>query len=397
MPLAEPRPSSRRKAQFQYYTPDGRVYDDHSQSVASDEDSGPNQSGSDSEYDNNNNGVCFDNPSDVNDQSLKDSSRINGFKVLFKKLQPFFPHKFKIEGSVIPYYEARHRGTGTSSNDIPMLIIDPPLSNSWLDPPSLLNSDDQIKIWGKGHTFPTASSINPKKFPLAAKRACPFTVYKDETLKTFVAGAPFKHIELDPCAFDKSSLDFSGYAVGKIDAMLRPALHDSFVLDELLQMVLEISVSLEPHLRDSDELSPRLDVLMSTLELAAENNRRSGQAILASLVTNKLSLRDSVLKKFIVPPLTKTVLRGSDFKSDQVFGPLPESFRETLLHPNGREYRCKSKRPFDSLSSHKPSGSKYTGSSSSSRKRSSSFALPASKKQKGSGSLFFRGKGRKRK
>ena len=399
MPVAGGPHSSgnRRNYNVPSFAPGVRDFGLQPQSVASDADSsGSEQGGSDSESDNNNNSLCFDNPTDANENSNKESSRINGFKVLFTKLEPFFPHKFRIEDSVIPYYEARHRGTRASSTNVPMLIIDPPLTNSWLDPPSLLNSDDQIKIWGKGHSFPSASSINPKKFPLAAKKACPFTVYKDDELKSFITGTPFKHIDLDPCAFDKSSLDFSGYSVSKVDAMLRPALHDSFVMDELLQMVLEISVSLEPHLKDSD-LFPRVDVLMSTLELAAETNRRSGQAILASLVTNKLSLRDSVLKKFIVPPLTKVVLRGSDFKSAQLFGPLPESFRETLLHPNGREYRCRSKKPLDNISSRKASTSKFTGSSFNSRKRSSTFSLPNSKKQKGGGSLFFRGKGRKRK
>ena len=385
-PTPGPQMYGQAYAQNPVYYP---VYTHHDPVYAQDENSSYENSASGSE------------DFDYNDDNLsncmigqRDEKRLQGFKVLFQNLSSKFPDKFQIRNLEGPYYEARHREAGGMDNNVPSLLIKPVLTGSWLDPPFKAYPNDIVKFWDDSITFPTKSHVNPKEYRFAAKKACPYVSFEDEALGAFIKGQPFKKISLDTAAFDVSSVELSNAPSSKIDALLRPALRDSFVNDEILQMLLGLVGSLEPFLRGDDESSRILDLIFSCLETTAENNQRSGQAILASIVTNRLSMRDSVLRRFQVPKYTKTILKGSDFKSDKLFGPLPESFKASLLTHTGKALRCTTKKRFPS--SFNSSSSVYPSTSS---KRPSFSSTPAAKRTKrgGSSSRFFRGKSLRKK
>ena len=300
---------------------------------------------------------------------------VKKFKKLFCTLNQMYPVKFRVKESVVPYYATMEQAGGGDAR-VPHLLLKPELKGSWLDPSDRYHQDDSNKIWNNiSNIMPKVSRTTPRTFALAAGPACPFYSVNDPDLKRFLTGKPFKKIELDHTLFNKSSVDVGSSPHSTIDALLRKALHDSFINDELFTIVLDVAGSFVPHLR-SPQLSS-LETLFSSLRICAENNQRSGQSILAALVCNKVALRDVVLRRFSVPDTSRALLRGSDFKSDKLFGPLPESFRETLLHPMGNVYKCKSRNSSPSSSSKPP-----FAKSSFSRKRSSTSGFSGTKRFK---------------
>lgn len=70
--------------------------------------------------------------------------------------------------------------------------------------------------------------------------------------------------------------------------------------------------------------------LADTNRLAIQSNYRAKSYAIASCTKAKLNLRDSVLKKIKGDNSTKEALRGSNFFSNSLFGPLPKSLMEKL-------------------------------------------------------------------
>ena len=347
--------------------------------------------------DNNNSNVSVLSYSLNDNNSAKNDERAQSFRKLFSKLSLVYPGSFRSKESILPYYSALARGGEDSQ--VPLLILKPVLTGSWLDPPDKRSPGDSQSYWQDIHnTYPRRSRLVPPKFSLAAKARCSYTTFDDPALKSFLKGPAFKRVHLDHTIFDKASVEVGSSPPSHIDYMLRAALLDSFTNDEFFRIIFGIVHSLKDH-ASSTTMSNTLDLLISTLEVTAENNQRIGQTILASLVQNKLALRDLVLRKFRVHPLSRALLRGSDFKSDALFGPLPDSFQETLLHPSGNGFKCLSRdtAPTPSTSRGSTSGRTYpqkrTGPSGarSSAKRSRPSSSTAPQQQ------FFRPKTRKRK
>ena len=331
----------------------------------------------------------------INNNSFE---RLMGFKKLFSYLSDKFPEKFDSNNPETPYYNTRRMARSAASGrhplNVPHLLIDPPLSGSWFDPPHSNHPDDSSKTWSDSSGFPPSKSrICPKNYDLTAKAPCPYTRVVDKDLKALFEATSFKQATLDHAAFDKTSVDIANSSHTKLDSMLRPALLDSFASDELLQMALSLLENLEMQFQGNPAISVTLDAILSTLELVAENNQRSGQHILASYVANKVFIRDSILKKFVVPTIARNLLRGSSCKSDKVFGPLPESFRSALLHPNGKELRC--------VSSFRHRATTFSSSKTSKPASGYKRSLPqpsSTKRFKGkSTSSFFRTKSRSKK
>ena len=359
-----------------------------------------------SEYSEEEAGMSADNNDNESDISYPTVSRtkydesVKKFKKLFCVLNDKYPVKFKVRESVVPYYAAMEQ-TGGGEARVPHLLLKPVLKGSWLDPPDKYHVLDNNKIWNNITTLvPKVSRTTPRTFALAAGPACPFYSVYDPDLKRFLNGKPFKKIELDHTLFDKSSVDVGSSPHSPIDAILRKALTDSFLNDELFTLIFDIAGSFVPHL-NSTPLSSSLETLFSSLRICAENNQRSGESILDALVCNRVALRDVVLRRFSVPDTSRALLRGSDFKSDSLFGPLPELFRETLLHPMGNVYKCTSRNKT-------PPSSKATYSKSTfSKKRSGTSGSSSAKRFKPSTSSStaatsaaaknFRSKFRKRK
>ena len=118
---------------------------------------------------------------------------------------------------------------------------------------------------------------------------------------------------------------------------------NNFTVDEYIKIMIELipKISRE-HIDSSEDHLQNLDLLLQVIVMAAECNQRSGQTQVATFVANKLALRDFVLAKFSVPPGSSTscsILRGSSFLSDKLFGELPESFKNSLRLSNGKELR----------------------------------------------------------
>ena len=345
--------------------------------------------------DNNNNESIASYP--INSSKYIES--VQKFKKLFSKLFIVYPSRFRIKDSVTPYYASMSQ-SGGGEVQVPHLKLQPVLKGSWLDPPDRYHLEDSNRIWNNIHNIvPKATRHTPQNFALAAGPACPYYSVGDPDLKRFLNAKQYKKIDLDHTLFDKSSVDVGTSPHSPIDAILRKALCDTLVNDELFKVMFELAGSFLPRLQSTIH-APNLELLFSTLGICAENNQRSGQSILAALVCNKVALRDVVLRRFSVPDTSKAILRGSDFKSDKLFGPLPESFRETLLHPMGNIYKCTSRNKAAAIASSRHSFSK----SSFPKKRSSTSGFSDAKRFKSSASgassvasKNFRNKFRKKK
>ena len=133
--------------------------------------------------------------------------------------------------------------------------------------------------------------------------------------------------------------------------------------------------------------------------LIAEGTQRSGQSQMAAFVSNKLALRDFVLNKFVYQPTSRHILRGSDFLSPSLFGPLPESFRASLQRNSETNLRLVQK------STASTSSSNTTKTVSQPRKRPANFRNYVNpKRRRGQGTRrntginrqFFRYQGKKR-
>ena len=346
----------------------------------------------DSEFSDHNNNSVVSVASYPSTSRPRKDDRTSLFKKRYMKLSAIYPLKFRNRESVLPYYNSMETG-GSDSGAVPELIIKPPLSGSWLDPPDVYQPGDTVKFWKPSTTFPRGRShFNPETFKLSAKAACHFNYFQDENLKNFLKAPPLKTQDLDHAVFDKGSVEVGSNPHSKIDSTLRLALTDSLVNDELLQILFDIAKSFSGEL-SRGTTAHKYESLLSTISMIAENNQRSGQAVLAACVTNKLALRDHVLKKYKVPKVTGGILRGSNFQSDKLFGPLPESFKEALLHPLGSKFKCLSR-----------DGGSYSDKSSRQPpfKRSSSGSYPSAKRSKSGGpsstskAPFFRNKNRRR-
>ena len=100
-----------------------------------------------------------------------------------------------------------------------------------------------------------------------------------------------------------------------------------------------------PHVQDMEEFElPSLATADKVLDLLVQSNMRSFNNELGLYVHNKLQMRDSVLASYSTPEETRNILRGSDFLSTDIFGPLPESFWASLLGSQGSKLMAKKKR-----------------------------------------------------
>ena len=159
--------------------------------------------------------------------------RLARFRSLFKALYVIYPDRFQLKDSVVPYYRARQSLVKKSPENTPLLKISPQLKGSWFDPPSQEHSDDKILFWKEDLGFPSKTKVNPKNFSLAAKPACPYTEVTDEALKLLFKAPAFKTADLDHSVFDKSSMDVSFSPYSKLDSLIRVALHETYVIDEM--------------------------------------------------------------------------------------------------------------------------------------------------------------------
>ena len=70
--------------------------------------------------------------------------------------------------------------------------------------------------------------------------------------------------------------------------------------------------------------------------LGSQCNLRGRHSTLASYTKNKIALREEVLQDFSGPDHTKNILKGTSLFHKYLFGPLPESFRDSVLSKGGQ-------------------------------------------------------------
>ena len=186
--------------------------------------------------------------------------------------------------------------------------------------------------------------MTPPDYLLKAPPRAPFSFIEDPNLKLLLEAPIFKSIDLDHSAFESSACDVTNSTFTNLDSLLRSSLLDNFTLDEYLKLIMELIPKVnEEHTESNGEPLNTLELLMRVVVLAAESNQRSGQAQTATFIANKVALRDYVFNKFVTHPVSKNILRGSNFLSDKLFGNLPESYKTSLKQASGNQLRCRSK------------------------------------------------------
>ena len=285
-----------------------------------------------------------------------------------------------------------------NNNSTPLLKINPKLNHSWYDPPCKDLSSDTSSYWPPGTKFPNRNNTLPHKYPYKTTSRPKDLSIVEPKLKKLLEGNQLDTITLDHSTFDPSTVSVKESAHPKIDSFQRSSLFEGFLSSELLDLTLALIPKIYEEIFTITQQEfeiPSLAVLEKLICQTTFSNERLIHSQSAGFVTNKLALRDFVLNKYKTPTSTFNILRGSDFTSDHLFGPIPESFKDTLKTHQGKNLTA----------TKKYKSSKYANTSKLSKfaknaayKRMSSSSYPTPKRSKYSNSIlsnpFFRSKAR---
>ena len=103
-------------------------------------------------------------------------------------------------------------------------------------------------------------------------------------------------------------------------------------------MALELCSIIESEL---DSSSTQFQCLKTLLMLIGHSFARDTIIKTNIHVINSLAIRDKIFESFILVPRTKNILRGTGFLSNEPFGPLPESLKDSLKSFNAKEIIAK--------------------------------------------------------
>ena len=269
-----------------------------------------------------------DNTSNNNDEDdehiVNSDSRIKQLKETYLALYEILPEHFHSREINLPYYRNPKSDEAKtyfkSPNNIPLLKLVPDLKGSWFDPPNKEDHQDITTYWNGNTKFPRKARMTPPEYLLKAPPRAPYFHIEDPNLKLLLEAPIFKSIDLDHSAFESSACDVTNSTFTNLDSLLRSSLLDNFTLDEYLKLIMEMIPKVaEEHLESNGEPLHTLELLMRVVVLAAESNQRSGQAQTATFIANKVALRDFVFNKFVTHPVSRNILRGSNFLRDKLF------------------------------------------------------------------------------
>ena len=312
--------------------------------------------------------------------SVEDSSphlgKQKALLALHTRLYDFFPHEFSLQESTLPYYES-----SSDSSPKPLLHLDPDLEHSWLRPPA--QSQDTVGHWTASAKLPPGKRMLHTPHSVKKQLPRPAFFYVPDVGLRALLDAPLRDKEFLPLeVFDTDSISTKASPHALLDLHLRNSVFERFATDSYMRILVELSSCLAGT-SDRVPYAEAASLLPEVVKQAALANTRLGQSLTAAFVGNAVALRDTVLDKFVVPSRTREVLRGGDFSTETLFGPLPESFKSLFTTQQGKDLRCTKKFAASSYGSHfyKPA----TPSSQSSRfqplKRSgSSSGLPPAKR-----------------
>ena len=292
-----------------------------------------------------------DGDTEDHDSSLNTQCK-NDFKRVFKQLQTLFPDDFDTH--------KLNRAYCTNPSSTPLLVLD------YKDDPSWFYPED-------GH-FPTnvlppsRSKIFPPDFNInvAIKRP-PYFSFKDSKIKELLEAKPLDKALLDSLAFvDSNPIGIKSFPSSNIDSLLRVVMYDFMIMDKLFTFMVDLlqlsKLEFAANSAGGRCESPAFDLLTDVMSIAARTSLKASQFLTAAFIANRVALRDSVLEKFSAHETSKETLRGSSFASKNLFGPLPDQFKDKLNAPHGERFML-------SLKSH-------SGSSLSAKRRGSVTSLP---------------------
>ena len=250
----------------------------------------------------------------------------------------------------------------------PSLKINPCLKNSWFDPQKQLESSDSIKYWPTGTIFPKSLTPHAKDFKYKPAFRPKDIFIADPDLRNLLNGPKLSDVSLDHTVFQNpKATNVSNSPLSAIDKCQREGLIDNLITEEFLNFALDFIKVIDNEVKAvvPDFNVAGLTFLERMLSLTAMSNQRSYHQQVAGLVTNRLSLRKEVLTKFNVPAKTANMLVGSNFASEGLFGPLPESFISSFSSVSGNSLVVKPKYSNSQSSlpyaNNKRSGANYYG------------------------------------
>ena len=302
-------------------------------------------------------------------------------------LGDMFKGNFYSKVQNLPYYK-NPQGSDSKAyfktpTKVPLLRIAPDLEGSWFDPPDKEDPSDATSYWKSSTKFPNKTRITPSDYSLKAPPKNPYIHIEDENLRLMLEAPIFNSISLDHSAFNVASVEVPRNPHTTLDALIRSSMLDNFTIDEYLKLLIELVPKISLDTTSQQERLRLLDLTMDVIIMVAEGNQRSGQTQIATYVSNKLALRDVVLNKFTSQNTSRNILRGSTFLSPNLFGGLPESFKNSLKLQSNKELRF-TKKPFASAYK-SSSGFKNARFETRPKKRPANFLpTPSNKRFKGS-------------
>ena len=281
-----------------------------------------------------------ENESDLVEEESAVTNMDHEYDYAFEILADLFPEKFKIKEDSVRISEAQKRFKAPKSK--PQLIINPYTDNTWLDPKTRIDESDTITYWPPEIKLPQGPNpFTPKYSPKPPPRPKDISI-SNKNLKKMLEAPKLGKLRLDSSIFNDSSSDVSSSPHTKIDLFLRTGLFEDFIAGEFL----DIAILLIPIvMKEINSVIPdcqfaSLMILEKVIGFASFNNSRSVHNQIAAFVNNKAALREMVLKTYKAPESTLDLLRGSDFAWNSLFGPMPESFKDTLKTAIGKDLTC---------------------------------------------------------
>ena len=234
-------------------------------------------------------------------------------------------------------------------DEVPKLKINPDFADSWFDTPKSEYAADTSGYWPPDTNFPRVGSYlvpeaYKKKIPLPIANKC-----ESKHLEDFLQAGKMdtnNNIKLNTLIFDKAQYKLPKYHLGPVlDAFIREELHDNLITDEILGLndsLLDATldeIRLNPSGLSADELLEimyeNIKTIRSVNTLGSQCNLRGRHSILASYTKNKMAMREEVIQDHSGSEHAKNILKGTSLFHKDLFGPLPESFRDNVLLSKG--------------------------------------------------------------
>ena len=232
--------------------------------------------------------------------------------------------------------------TVRNTKDIKFLLNND-LGTTWLQDPTIGEPEGE-GFWSKENLSKlTKSPWVPKEFCKQIPKRLPVKFEHKNSEKYFsgpVLAPSGKNISLPSIMFSQDTVKMPVSDNHQFEYYGRQSVFDCEITHNLLDLnsdiissVSEAFNSLELSDHDQDIVSSIKESFVNLADsnrLAIQSNYRAKSFSIANCTKAKLNMRESVLNKFKGDNSTKESLRGSNFFTNSLFGPLPNSLMEKL-------------------------------------------------------------------